>query len=258
MSAERPPRGTVALVGAGPGDPELLTLRAAKLLAAADVVVYDALVSDGVMALISPRAELIDAGKRPGQGVAQELINVLLLRLAGEGKQVVRLKGGDPFVFGRGGEEAAALAAAGVQCEIVPGISSAIAAPAAAGVPVTFRGLAASFTVATGHRQHGETPVNWTALAQTGGTLVVLMGVAHRGEIADALMAGGLAPDTPVAVIHRATTGAETAQRCMLSELGTTAVQSPATLVIGSVAALDVTARASVSAATQPTPITQL
>ena len=239
---DTPLNGTVALVGAGPGDPELLTVRAARLLAAADVVVYDALVGDGVIALISPTAELIDVGKRPGQGVAQELINLLLLRLAGEGKRVVRLKGGDPFVFGRGGEEAVALAAAGLRCEIVPGISSAIAAPAAAGVPVTFRGIAASFTVVTGHRQHGEAPINWAALAQTGGTLVVLMGVAHRGEIAEALMAGGLAADTPVAAIHRATTGAETAQRCMLSELGTTAVQSPATMVIGAVAALDVTA----------------
>ena len=248
----RPLPGTVALVGAGPGDPELLTVRAAKLLAAADVVVYDALVGDGVMKLVSPIAELIDVGKRPGQGVAQELINVLLLRLAGEGKRVVRLKGGDPFVFGRGGEEAAALTAAGVQCEIVPGISSAIAAPAAAGVPVTFRGMAASFTVVTGHRQHGETPVNWAALAQTGGTLVVLMGVAHRGEIAAALMVGGLSGDTPVAAIHRATTGAQAARRCLLSELGSTDVQSPATLVIGAVAALDVTGIAEVASLTQP------
>ena len=247
----QPLRGTVALVGAGPGDPELLTVRAAKLLATADVVVYDALVGDGVMKLISPSAELIDVGKRPGQGVAQELINVLLLRLAGEGKRVVRLKGGDPFVFGRGGEEAAALAAVGVQCEIVPGISSAIAAPAAAGIPVTFRGMAASFTVVTGHRQHGETPVNWAALAQTGGTLVILMGIAHRGEIADALMAGGLSGDTPVAAIHRATTGTQAAHRCLLSELGGTDVQSPATLVIGAVAALDVTAIA-LATTTQP------
>ena len=114
--------------------------------------------------------------------------------------------------------------------------------PLTAGVPVTFRGMAASFTVVTGHRQTGETPVNWAALAQTGGTLVVLMGVAHRGEIADELMAAGMAATTPVAVIHRATTGAQTAQRCVLSELGTTDVRSPATLVIGAVAALDVTA----------------
>ena len=236
--------GTVALVGAGPGDPELLTVRAARLLAEAEVVVYDALVSDDVMALISPTAEVVDVGKRPGQGVAQDEINAVLVRYAEEGKRVVRLKGGDPFVFGRGGEEAVALAAIGVRCEIVSGITSAIAAPAAAGVPVTFRGMAALFTVVTGHRQTGEAPVNWAALAQAGGTIVVLMGVAHRGEIADELMAGGLAATTPVAAIHRATTGAQTAQRCVLSELGTTDVRSPATLVIGAVAALDVTALA--------------
>ncbi len=234
--------GHVALVGAGPGDPELLTVRAARLLARAEVVVFDSLVGDGVLALAAPDAELIDVGKRPGQGVAQDLINVLLIRLAGEGRRVVRLKGGDPFVFGRGGEEAVALAAAGVPCEVVPGITSAIAAPAAAGVPVTYRGLAASFTVVTGHRQHGEPPVNWAALAQGGGTIVVLMGVARRGEIAAALMLGGMAADTPVAAIHRATTGAQTVQRGSVGGLAAMPVQSPATLVIGAVAALHVTA----------------
>lgn len=234
--------GWVALVGAGPGDPELLTVRAARLLAEADVVVHDALVGDGVLALVAPGTELIDVGKRPGQGVAQDLINVLLVRLAGEGRKVVRLKGGDPFVFGRGGEEAHALAQAGVRCEIVPGISSAVAAPAAAGVPVTYRGLAASFTVVTGHRQRGEVPVNWRALAQVGGTVVVLMGVAQRAEIAAELMAGGLAADTPVAAIHRATTGAQDVQRFALGGLASAEVRSPATLVIGAVAALDVTA----------------
>ncbi len=238
--------GHVALVGAGPGDPDLLTVLAARLLAEADVVVHDALVGDGVLALASPTAELIDVGKRPGQGVAQDLINVLLVRLAGEGRRVVRLKGGDPFVFGRGGEEAVALTAAGVQCQVVPGISSAIAAPAAAGVPVTYRGLAASFTVVTGHRQHGERPVDWHSLAKVGGTIVVLMGVAQRGDIAAALMAGGLAGDTPVAAIHRATTGEQSVARCSLAALAATAVQSPATLVIGAVAALDVTALADV------------
>ena len=234
--------GWVALVGAGPGDPELLTVRAARLLAEADVVVHDALVGDGVLALAAPGAELVDVGKRPGQGVAQDLINVLLVRLAGEGRKVVRLKGGDPFVFGRGGEEAHALAQAGVRCEIVPGISSAVAAPAAAGVPVTYRGLAASFTVVTGHRQHGEQPVNWRALAQVGGTVVVLMGVAQRAEIAAELMAGGLPADTPVAAIHRATTGAQDVQRFALGTLAMAEVRSPATIVIGAVAALDVTA----------------
>ena len=169
-----PPDVRVALVGAGPGDPDLLTVKAARLLGEADVVVHDALVGDGVLALARPGADLIDVGKRPGQGVAQELINVLLVQLAADGKRVVRLKGGDPFVFGRGGEEAVALGKAGVACEVVPGITSSIAAPAAAGVPVTYRGMSASFTVVTGHRQRGETPVNWHALAQAGGTLVVI------------------------------------------------------------------------------------
>ncbi|MGB8859724.1 MAG: uroporphyrinogen-III C-methyltransferase [Ilumatobacteraceae bacterium] len=232
--------GSVALVGAGPGDPDLLTVRAARLLAQADVVVHDALVGDGVLALANPLAELIDVGKRPGQGVAQDLINLLLVRLATSHRRVVRLKGGDPFVFGRGGEEAQALVEAGIACEIVPGISSAIAAPAAAGVPVTHRGLSASFTVVTGHRQGGEQPVNWAALAELGGTIVVLMGVAQRAEIAAALIVGGLPGDTPVAAIHRATTGEQSVQRCRLDRLATVIVHSPATLVIGAVAALDV------------------
>jgi uroporphyrin-III C-methyltransferase len=228
----------VALVGAGPGDPELLTVRAARLIAAADVIVHDALVGDGVLALASPSAELIDVGKRPGRGIAQDLINVLLVRLANDGKRVVRLKGGDPFVFGRGGEEAVALAEVGVACEIVPGITSAIAAPAAAGVPVTYRGLSASFTVVTGHRQRGETPVNWAALARAGGTIVVLMGVAQRGAIASALLAGGMPADTPVAAVHRATTGEQAVVRCRLADLAAADVQSPATIVIGAVAGL--------------------
>ena len=230
----------VSLVGSGPGDPELLTVRAAKRIAEADVVVHDALVSDAVLALASPHAELIDVGKRPGQGVAQDLINVLLVRLAGEGRRVVRLKGGDPYVFGRGAEEALALAEHGIACEVVPGISSAIGAPAAAGIPVTFRGLSASFTVVTGHRQRGERPVNWHALAQVGGTIVVLMGVAQRGDIAAHLVEGGLADDTPVAAVHSATTGDQHVARCLLRELATTPIQSPAVLVIGAVASLDV------------------
>lgn len=233
--------GHIALVGAGPGDPELLTVRAARLIASADVVVHDALVSTEILALVSPDAELIDVGKRPGQSVAQELTNELLIYLATEGKRVVRLKGGDPFVFGRGGEEAEALAAAGFICEIVPGITSAIAAPAIAGIPVTYRGLAASFTVVTGHRQFGERPINWRALAQSEGTLVVLMGVAERGVIATALMDGGLAADTPVAAISSATTSDQSVVRCRLDQLGEQMIESPATLVIGAVAALNVT-----------------
>jgi len=230
----------VFLVGAGPGDPDLLTVRAARLLATADVVVHDALVSDAVLALVPATAELIDVGKRPGRGVPQDLINLLLVRLASEGRTVVRLKGGDPFVFGRGGEEAQALADAGIAVEVVPGISSAIGAPAAAGIPVTYRGMSASFTVVTGHRQQGETPVNWAALAQAGGTIVVLMGVAERGSIAEALVHGGMPDGTPVAAVHRATTGQQHVVRCPLRELATTPIESPAVIVIGAVASLDV------------------
>ena len=167
----------VSLVGAGPGDPDLLTVKAARLLAAADVVVHDALVGDGVLALVAPTAELIDVGKRPGRPVPQELISTLLVQLARDGRRVVRLKGGDPYVFGRGGEEAQALLDAGVPFEVVPGITSAVGAPAAAGVPVTHRGVAAAFTVVTGHRRAGEPDVDWRSLAKVGGTVVVLMGV---------------------------------------------------------------------------------
>ncbi len=232
--------GFVALVGAGPGDPELLTVRGLRRLQDAEVVVHDALVGTGVLALAHPDAELIDVGKRAGAPVPQELINALLVQLGLDGRRVVRLKGGDPFVFGRGGEEALALAAAGIDFEVVPGVSSVMAAPAAAGIPVTQRGMSASFTVVTGHRQRGETPVNWTALAQAGGTLVILMGVAQRGSIAAALMAGGLSPDTPVAAVRHATSAEQSVQRCTLATLADSPVQSPATIIVGPVAALDV------------------
>jgi uroporphyrin-III C-methyltransferase len=230
---------SVFLVGAGPGDPDLLTVRAARLLAAADVVVHDALVGDGVLALVNPIAELIDVGKRPGRGVAQELIGALLVALADGGRTIVRLKGGDPFVFGRGGEEAAALLDAGVPFEVVPGVSSAVAAPAAAGVPVTHRGVSAAVTIVTGHRRTGEPDVDWRSLAGVGGTIVVLMGVSRRAEIAAHLIAGGLEPDTPVAAIHSATTTDEVTLRCRLDELGDRAVDSPAVIVIGAVAAFE-------------------
>jgi uroporphyrin-III C-methyltransferase len=232
---------TVALVGAGPGDPDLLTVRAARLLGDAEVVVHDALVGDAVLGLVSPTAELIDVGKRPGQPVPQETISALLVHLGREGRRVVRLKGGDPFVFGRGGEEAIALRDAGVAFEVVPGITSAVAAPAAAGVPVTHRGIAAAFTVVTGHRRAGEPDVDWRSLARVGGTIVVLMGVAQRATIAAELIAGGLAVDTPVAAVHRATTDSQDVRRCRLDELAGVDVDSPAVIVIGAVAALDVT-----------------
>lgn len=232
----------VSLVGAGPGDPELITLRGLRRLQEADVVVHDALVGTGVLALARPGAELIDVGKRPGSPVPQALINQLLIQLAGNGRRVVRLKGGDPFVFGRGGEEALALVAAGIAVEVVPGVSSVVAAPGVAGVPVTHRGMSAAFTVVTGHRQRGETPVNWSALAGVGGTIVVLMGVAERGAIAEALIGGGLASSTPVAVIHGATSADQDVLRCTLDTLSAAPVQSPATIVIGAVAGLDVLA----------------
>lgn len=230
---------SVALVGAGPGDPDLLTMKAARLLAGAEVVVHDALVGEEVMALIPPHVERIDVGKRVGKPVPQEMISTLLVELARQGRRVVRLKGGDPFVFGRGGEEALALQEAGVAYEIVPGITSSIAAPAAAGVPVTHRGISAAFTVVTGHRRPGEPDVDWRSLAKVGGTIVILMGVTHRAAIAAELVAGGLAPDTPVAAVRLATTDEEDIVRCDLAELGTAAVDSPATMVIGAVAALD-------------------
>ena len=237
----RPDVGTVALVGAGPGDPDLLTMRGARLLAQADVVVHDALVGDGVLALVSPGAEVIDVGKRPGRPVPQELISTLLVELARAGRRVVRLKGGDPYVFGRGGEEAQALLDAGIRFEVVPGITSAVAAPAAAGVPVTHRGVAAAFTVVTGHRRSGEPDVDWRALGRVGGTIVVLMGVAQRATIAAGLIAGGLDPSTPVAAVRSATTPDEVVARCRLDELATAAIEAPAVIVIGAVAALRLT-----------------
>ncbi len=240
---------TVSLVGAGPGDPDLLTVRGARLLREAEVVVHDALVGDGVLELVPAGAELIDVGKRPGRPVPQEMISALLVELGRQGQRVVRLKGGDPFVFGRGGEEAIALRHAGVAFEVVPGITSSVAAPAAAGVPVTHRGVAAAFTVVTGHRTPGEPDIDWRSLAKVGGTIVVLMGVAHRDAIAAELIAGGLPGHTPVAAVHRATTDAQHVIRCDLDGRGAAPVESPAVIVIGPVAALELTDITSVTAA---------
>ncbi|MEJ7723788.1 MAG: uroporphyrinogen-III C-methyltransferase [Ilumatobacteraceae bacterium] len=231
--------GHVALIGAGPGDPELLTLRAVRLLDTADVVVHDALVGAGVLALAPVTAELIDVGKRPGRPTPQELINALLVHLARQGKRVVRLKGGDPFVFGRGGEEALALDLADVSYEVIPGVTSAFAAPAAAGIPVTHRNVSGAVTIVTGHRHAGAQPVDWQSLAKVSGTIVVLMGVANRSMIADELVAGGLASDTPVAAVRSGTTERQDVVRCRLDQLAGTRVESPAVIVIGTVAALD-------------------
>jgi uroporphyrin-III C-methyltransferase len=232
----------VHLVGAGPGDPELLTVRAARLIGAADVIVYDALVDSSVLDLARAGAELIDVGKRPGRQVPQEMINALLVHLGSQGGVVVRLKGGDPFVFGRGGEEAMALAQAGIPFEVVPGLTSAVAAPAAAGVPVTHRGVSIGFTVVTGHRERGgSTTIDWEALARVGTTIVILMGVAERREIAQRLMDGGLPGTTPVVAIRNGTRVDQEIVRTTLDALGDSQLSAPATIVIGDVAAFDLT-----------------
>ena len=230
---------TVHLVGAGPGDPDLLTLKAARLLAHCDVVIHDRLADARILALAPDGAERIDAGKQPGKPLAQELINTLLIELGRQGLDVVRLKGGDPFVFGRGGEEALALAEAGVPFDVVPGITSAIAAPAYAGIPVTQRGVAAAFTVVTGHRGTGEPAIDWEALARLGGTIVILMGVADRAAIAERLLAASRHPDTPVAAVRWGTRADQDVTRTTLAGLGSALIEAPATIVIGAVAALD-------------------
>ena len=228
----------VYLVGAGPGDPGLLTRRGAELLAAADVVVHDRLADPAVLALAPAEAEHVDVGKGPGEaGPSQDEINALLVERGRTGATVVRLKGGDPFVLARGGEEAEALAAAGIPFEVVPGITSAVAAPAYAGVPVTHRGLAASFTVVTG-QTGGEGP-DWEALARAGGTLVVLMGVATRAAVAERLLAAGMDPATPVVAVQWGTRPDQRSSRTTLAGLGATPVEAPAVLVIGAVAGLD-------------------
>jgi len=232
---------TVYLVGAGPGDPGLLTVRGAELLGRADVVVYDRLIARSLLDLAPADAELVDVGKRPGRSHRQEDINAILVDRGRRGGTVVRLKGGDPFLFGRGGEEAEALQAAGVAVEVVPGVTSAFAAPAAAGVPVTHRGLSTSVTVVTGHVGDPTEPggVDWGSLARAGGTLVVLMGVERRAEIADALVAGGRPAGMPVRVVHWGTTAQQQSVRTTLGELGKVEVDPPAVIVVGAVAALE-------------------
>ena len=184
---------TVYLVGAGPGDPGLLTLRGAELLGQAEVVLFDRLVDPQLLDLVPADALRIDVGKRPGQLRRQDEINALIVEHARKGRTVVRLKGGDPFVFGRGGEEAEALITAGISFEVVPGVTSAFAAPASAGTPVTHRGLSSSVTVVSGHVGDPAAPgaVDWASLARAGGTLVVMMGMAARAEIARRLVDAG-------------------------------------------------------------------
>ena len=211
-----------------------------QLLGDADVIVHDRLADAGLLELAPAGAERIDVGKAPGGPVDQDAINTLLVRHGRAGRKVVRLKGGDPFVFGRGGEEILALQAAGVPYEVVPGITSAIAVPAYAGVPVTHRGLATSFTVVTGHSRHAvDRDTNWEALAAAGGTLVVLMGVAHRAAIASRLLAAGMAAATPVLAVRWGTRSEQRSIRIRLDELGATPLEPPVTLVVGPVAGLE-------------------
>ncbi len=238
-------RGSVALVGAGPGDPGLLTVRGRRRLRRADVVVYDHLVDPRLLALAPPGARRIFAGKVRGHhAVEQEAIHRLLVEHAREGRRVVRLKGGDPFVFGRGGEEVEALAAAGVPVEVVSGVSAAIAVPAAAGIPLTHRRLARSFAVVTGHEcdRRDRPPVDWARLAGAVDTLVILMGLASLPRIARELAAAGCSSATPVAVIHAGTTRAQVTVAGTLGDIvarvAAAGLGAPAVVVVGDVVTL--------------------
>ena len=243
--------GFVWLVGAGPGDPDLLTRRAARVLGEADLVLYDALVSPAALEL-APRAQRFPVGKRAGRpSVDQETIHHLMITAARRGRRVVRLKGGDPFVCGRGGEEALALRAAGIPFEVVPGISSAVAAPAAAGIPVTHRGLASAFVVVAGHAESGYRPVLDT-LAPCSATVVVLMGLGARSAIASLLMGRGWPAATPAAIVHGAFTDQSHAWTGTLDTLGEAVLpdtDAAGTIVIGAVVSLAAKLGAAVPAA---------
>lgn len=225
----------VALVGAGPGDPDLLTRRAAELLAHADVVLYDRLAGPAVLALAHPRAQLIDVGKFKGGGSSQRHIEQLLIAHRAEGRRVVRLKGGDPFVFGRGQEEVDAAHAAGFDVEVVPGISSALSAPALAGISVTERGRSAQVTIISGHLVDGEH--DWDRLAAGRGTLVVLMGATTGPDVAQRLLDHGMARDTPVAAVIEAARPTQCTLAGTVADLAAAPpLPSPCVLVIGAVA----------------------
>jgi uroporphyrin-III C-methyltransferase len=245
----------VHLVGAGPGDPELLTVRASRLLAGADLVLHDQLVPDGILELVSPAAEVVPVGRRCGAVVVGHPAVVARMATAAHaGRRVVRLKGGDPVVFGRGGEETLDLLAQGVTTELVPGISSAIAAPELAGIPLTHRGLAAGFLVLTGQRRAGDDVLggDWELAARFSGTVVVLMGTGRCAELCDALIAWGRPASTPAAMVAAA---GRPEQRTVVGRLddlaGRTAaaqLPTPAVLVIGDVVAVLAAQRAAVDA----------
>lgn len=229
--------GKVYLVGAGPGDPDLLTRKALRLLEQAEVVIYDRLVSREILALANPRAILIDGGKRYGE---QEAIQAGILRAFSNyrGREIVRLKGGDPMVFGRGGEELAYLTERGFDVEVVPGVSSAIAAPALAGIPLTYRGISASFAIVAGHRQ-SVCSLDWCAYRSVD-TLVVLMGVEFRDVIAGSLIAAGRPETQPIAFVTEASTGRERYTESTLGAVarGKVEVEAPSVMVIGEVVRL--------------------
>ena len=248
--------GVVWLVGAGPGDPELLTLKALRLLQSADVVVHDRLTPQPILDLASPSARMIDVGKRKSRHtLPQDDINALLVGLAREGLSVVRLKGGDPFLFGRGGEELEYCRAAGVEAHVVPGVTAALAAAAGAGAPLTHRGLAQAVTFVTGHaaQNHatlgGEPDLDWVSLARTNHTVAIYMGLSTASRIAERLMAAGRAGSTPVVVVENASLPNERRILATLNGLGDAVreLDGPALLVVGEVAALaNVNSRASV------------
>ncbi|BBY60095.1 uroporphyrinogen-III C-methyltransferase [Mycolicibacterium sarraceniae] len=234
--------GSVALVGGGPGDPELITVRGRRLLARADVVVADRLAPPELLAELGPHVEVIDAAKIPyGRAMAQEAINNVLIERAKAGRFVVRLKGGDPFVFARGYEEVLACTEAGIPVTVVPGVTSAIAVPAMAGVPVTHRAVNHEFVVVSGHvaPDHPESLVNWNALAQLSGTLVLLMAVERIELFAEALIGGGRPEETPVLVVQHGTTAAERIVRTTLRDaperIRGDGIKPPAIIVIGPV-----------------------
>jgi uroporphyrin-III C-methyltransferase len=244
--------GAVWLVGAGPGDPDLLTLKAFKVIKAADVIVHDGLVSEAILDLAPPRARRISVVKRRSRhSYAQDEINRMLVAFAVEGLTVVRLKGGDPFIFGRGGEELAACREAGVVCHVVPGITAALAAGAAAGAPLTHRGAAQAVTLVTGHAKAGEAPdLDWPSLARPNQTVVIYMGLANVGQIASRLMDAGRSPGTPALIVENASLTTERLITAPLSDLAEAAVglSGPALLIVGEAMALAEACGASVEA----------